>query len=118
LPPALLTEFGNPGVGRAPPAWEFAKHVERGSLQIRYSRKGSVSRVRQHLELCARRVGEGRSGILEDEPPDLIGEKVNRTIEEVLSAVPERAGFFCRSSLRTESSCASEWVRRRANRSQ
>jgi len=80
--------------------------------------RGSVSRVRQRLQLCARRVGEGRSGILEDDPPDLIGEKVNRTVEELLSAAPERAGFFCRSSLRTESSCASEWVRRRVDRSQ
>ncbi|SRR6266545_3061468 len=64
-----------------------------GSLQIRYSREGSVSRVRQRLELCARRVGEGRSGILEDDPPDLIGEKVNRIVEELLSAAPERVRF-------------------------
>ena len=93
MPPALLTEFGKAGVGRAPLAWEFANHVERGSLQIRYSREGSVSRVRQRLELCARRVGEGRSGILEDDPPDLIGEKVNRIVEELLSAAPERVRF-------------------------
>jgi len=53
-----------------------------------------VSRVRQRLELCARRVGEGRSGILEDEPPILIGEKVNRTVEELLRAVPEGRFFL------------------------
>jgi hypothetical protein len=32
-------------------------------------------------------------GILEDDPPDLIGEKVNRTVEELLGAAPERAGI-------------------------
>jgi hypothetical protein len=31
--------------------------------------------------------------ILEDDPPDLIVEKVNRTVEELLGAAPERAGF-------------------------
>jgi hypothetical protein len=49
------------GVGRSPLAWEFEKHVETLPA-IRYLRKGSVSRVRQRLELCARRVGEGAVG--------------------------------------------------------
>jgi hypothetical protein len=76
LPSALLTEFGNAGVGRSPLAWEFAKHVERVPA-IPCSRKGSVSRVRQRLELCARRVGKAQSEILEDDPPDVVGEKMD-----------------------------------------
>src|SRR6266511_1838904 len=74
--PALLTEFGNAGVGRASPAGEFANHVESLPANPVLAR-GSVSRVRQRLELCARRVGEG-AWIPEDGPPDLIGEKVKR----------------------------------------
>jgi hypothetical protein len=44
--------------------------------------------------------------------------KVNRTVEELLGAVPREGRFFCRASLRTESSCVAERVRRRVDRSQ
>jgi hypothetical protein len=30
---------------------------------------------------------------IDDDPPDLIVEKVNRTVEDLISAAPERAGF-------------------------
>jgi hypothetical protein len=73
LPPALLTEFGNPGVGRAPPAWEFAKHVERAPCK-------SGTRARSRCLAYGNISNSARA------------ESV-KGVEELLGAAPERAGF-------------------------
>jgi hypothetical protein len=95
LPPALLTEFGNAGVGRAPLAWEFANHVENLPANPVLAR-GSMSCVRPRSS-SARAESMKAHWIPDNDPPDLIGEKVNRIVEELLGTAPERAGLSVRA---------------------
>jgi hypothetical protein len=116
MPPALLTVCGTP-----------RRQVATG-VGVREARREaprkSGTRARRRCLAYGNVSGPARAEsvkaqwILEDDPPDLIVEKVNRTAGEPLGGAPREGRSFCRASLRTESSCVSERMRRRVDRSQ
>ncbi|HSD49358.1 MAG TPA: adenylate/guanylate cyclase domain-containing protein [Actinomycetota bacterium] len=80
--PALVTVLGNAGVGKSRLAWEFAKYVE-GLPQILYWRRGrSLAYGNVSYSALAEAV-KAQCEVLEDDPPELVAEKVDRTVEEL-----------------------------------
>jgi len=80
--PALMTVLGNAGVGKSRIAWEFAKYVE-GLPQILYWRKGRCLAYGNVSYSALAEAVKAQCEILEDDPPDVVGEKVDRTVEEL-----------------------------------
>jgi class 3 adenylate cyclase/tetratricopeptide (TPR) repeat protein len=80
--PALVTVLGNAGVGKSRLAWEFAKYVE-GLPQILYWRKGRCLAYGNVSYSALAEAVKAQCEILEDDPPDVVGEKVDRTVEEL-----------------------------------
>jgi class 3 adenylate cyclase/tetratricopeptide (TPR) repeat protein len=80
--PALVTVLGNAGVGKSRLAWEFAKYVE-GLPQILYWRRGrSLAYGNVSYSALAEAV-KAQCEVLEDDPPDVVEEKVDHTVEEL-----------------------------------
>ncbi|MGH2635263.1 MAG: AAA family ATPase [Actinomycetota bacterium] len=80
--PALVTVLGNAGVGKSRLAWEFAKYVE-GLPQILYWRRGrSLSYGNVSYSALAEAV-KAQCEVLEDDPPEVVVEKVDRTVKEL-----------------------------------
>jgi class 3 adenylate cyclase/tetratricopeptide (TPR) repeat protein len=80
--PALVTVLGNAGVGKSRLAWEFAKHVE-GLPQFLYWRRGrSLAYGNVSYSALAEAV-KAQCEVLEDDPPEVVAEKVDRTVEEL-----------------------------------
>ncbi len=80
--PALVTVLGNAGVGKSRLAWEFAKYVE-GLPQILYWRRGrSLAYGNVSYSALAEAV-KAQCEILEDDPPELVADKVDHAVEEL-----------------------------------
>lgn len=80
--PALVTVLGNAGVGKSRLAWEFAKYVE-GLPQTLYWRRGrSLAYGNVSYSALAEAV-KAQCEVLEDDPPDVVDEKVDRTVQEL-----------------------------------
>jgi hypothetical protein len=69
-------------VGKSRLAWEFAKHVE-GLPQFLYWRRGrSLAYGNVSYSALAEAV-KAQCEVLEDDPPEVVAEKVDRTVEEL-----------------------------------
>ncbi len=80
--PALVTVLGNAGVGKSRLAWEFTKYVE-GLPQFLYWRRGrSLAYGNVSYSALAEAV-KAQCEILEDDPPEVVAEKVDRAVEEL-----------------------------------
>ena len=80
--PALVTILGSAGVGKSRITWEFAKYVE-GLPQILYWRKGRCLAYGNVSYSALAEAVKAQCEILEDDPPELVGEKVDRAVEEL-----------------------------------
>jgi class 3 adenylate cyclase/tetratricopeptide (TPR) repeat protein len=80
--PALVTVLGNAGVGKSRLTWELLKYVE-GLPQFVYWRKGrSLAYGNLSYSALAEAV-KAQCEILEDDPPDVVGEKADRAVQEL-----------------------------------
>jgi class 3 adenylate cyclase/tetratricopeptide (TPR) repeat protein len=99
--PALVTVLGNAGVGKSRLAWEFAKHVE-GLPQILYWRRGrSLAYGNVSYSALAEAV-KAQCEILEDDPADVVADKVDRSVEELTGDRELAAPILALVGARTE----------------
>jgi class 3 adenylate cyclase/tetratricopeptide (TPR) repeat protein len=105
--PALVTVLGNAGVGKSRLAWEFAQYVE-GLPQFVYWRRGrSLAYGNISYSALAEAV-KAQCEVLEDDPPEVVAEKVDHTVEELLGDLEIAAHVRALVGRRTEQRLARE----------
>jgi class 3 adenylate cyclase/tetratricopeptide (TPR) repeat protein len=80
--PALVTVLGNAGVGKSRMTWELLKYVE-GLPQFIYWRKGRCLAYGNVSYSALAEAVKAQCEVLEDDPPEVVAEKVDRAVEEL-----------------------------------